>query len=172
MLNEGQRSRRPTVKQLSRSSRSSVLEKLREECTERFVRDRESLRERVRQEIEKSNASVDEIDIDKFVEDFLADYDEEIQGPPEYPPDWVWCPVCMEGFIVSPVPGVIVCESCCEFKLGVSENFNVPDLVPLLDSAIRAHADGHCQNSRPQFSVHNNSLTLHCSVCRLSSIVQ
>ena len=114
------------------------------------------------------------VDIDKFVEDFLADYDDDVlQEPPQYPPDWVWCPICMSGFIVSPVPGVLVCESCSEFKLGVPDNFNVSDLAPLLDSAIRAHADRHCpdRHRRPQFSINNNSLILHCSACSLSSIV-
>ena len=158
------------MKELSRSTRSSVLDKLREDCVERFGRDRESLRERIRQEIEKSSSNFDDIDIDKFVEDFLADYDEEIEQPVQIPPDWVWCPVCMKGFIVSPVPGVIVCETCMNFKLSVSENFNVPDLAPLLDTAIRAHADRHC-SVNPQFSIQNNSLILHCSVCSFSSIV-
>ena len=158
------------MKELSRSTRSSVLEKLREDCVERFGRDRESLRERIRQEIEKSSSNFDDIDIDKFVEDFLADYDEEIEQPVQIPPDWVWCPVCMNGFIVSPIPGVIVCETCMNFKLSVSEHFNVPDLAPLLDNAIRAHADRHC-SCNPQFSTPNNSLILHCSLCSFSSIV-
>ena len=174
MSNAGPRGRRPTVKELSRSTRSSVLEKLREDCTERFRRDRESLRERIRQEIEKSGGTgFDEIDIDKFVQDFLADYNDEeifVDEPVDIPRDWVWCPLCMNGFIVSPVAGILVCEFCQNFKLSVSENLNVPDIAPLLDSAIRAHADRHC-SQRPSFSIQNNSLIVHCSVCSFSSIV-
>ena len=160
------KNRRPAVKESRRSSRIAILEKIREECTERFGRDRELIKERIRQEIERANFS--DIDIDKFVEDFLADYQEEEINDTPYPPDWVWCPICMCGFIVSPVPGVLVCESCQQFKLGVAEDFTVADLAVLLDNAIRMH--GHCKE-KLSFSITNNVLQVHCSVCSFFRIV-
>lgn len=160
------RNRRPAVKESVRSSRTEILEKLREECSERFGRDRELIKERIRQEIEKSNFP--DIDIDKFVEGFLADYhDDDINDTP-YPSDWVWCPICMRGFIVSPVPGVLVCESCQHFKLGVAEEFTVADLAVLLDNTIRMHSA--CKQ-KLSFSITNNVLQVHCSVCSFFRIV-
>lgn len=162
--------KRQSVKQLSRNN--SLLDRIREECVERYGRDRELLRERIRKEIEISNEPYDEIDIDKFVEDFLADQeDEEIDQV--FPSDWVWCPICISGFLVCFEPGLVVCENCQEFKLCVSEsNFNFSNFAQMLDHAIRSHSENRKCDQRPTFSITNNStLNIHCNSCSFSSIV-
>jgi hypothetical protein len=154
-------------------TRQETLQRLRDECSDRISKDKEAYRESLRGVIRDSMPSdgIDEVDIDKLIEEFLAGMDDDIPiaedpGPIDDDDSWkpgmVKCPICVSGWLLEPYPGLVTCDACPEMTLAIG----LADLASLLDGAIRNHSLG-CTNSNLQFSVSNKVLYSACSRCGL-----
>ena len=185
---------RRSVKAEDRPDRASSLKRLREECSERFAKDRDALRQRLRADtaalgdaIRKSIRSddtydgIDEDDIDRLVAEFLADLqseeyadafpDEEIDEYPTHPPEWVKCPLCESGWLFVPFPGSLACDGCTELQLSLpSDEFTVNDFAAVLDRTVVFHQVTGCVG-KVDFSVNENILSAACRRCGISHVV-
>jgi len=172
-----------------------MLVRLREECNQRFAKDREAFRQRLRlddtsalvsalrQEIESvktASREFDHVDIDVLVDEYLRELatspyvqddwiaEEELVDDIVVPTEWVRCPICSQGFLLMPFPGIISCDFCREMQLCVSnEGFGLSDLATALDGVIRNHS---CPNF-PKFIISNNVLFLICEKCDSNQVV-
>ena len=155
------------------------MQRIREECNDRFATERNALRRQLRghttdpAEIRETIRSVyrqlDEVDIDKLLEEFLVsmydhppdEYDADLLPTNVPPADWVRCPLCGDGFAIVPVPGVIVCDHCPNLRIATTnEGLTVADFANSLDACIKAHP----QHS-VEFIINDNVLFAKCQTC-------
>lgn len=184
--------RRIPIKARSRSDRESSLQRLREECSERFASEREALRERlrasldgalegvIRNEIKSIETDLEQVDIDRLVEEFLQELARESPPTPEEEdidideishPDWVRCPLCFAGWIVMPISGILACDHCPVLRLAVAaEGFTVHDFACTLDSVIRNHQLSGCPEV-VGFRIEENVLFAVCNHCNKVEVV-
>ena len=185
--------KRESVKAHDRTNRERTLQRLRSECTERFAKERDSLKQRLRDSIDtrslecvirqgiesvRSGGSdiIDEADIDRLVDEFLHELNESPDYPeddhaaymdeePDNHPDWVRCPICLGGYLLIPFPGYIACDACSGMQMALpSETFSVSDFATALDIGIRNHHLSGCPGMTC-FVLHNGSLILLCDAC-------
>ena len=173
--------------------RVSNLERLRSECSDRFARDRESLLQKLRGDVDSGaeiiregikavslnslydseSESVNESDIDRLVSEFIVEFLQEAEFIPEpeeedqteWHKDWVKCPVCAQGWLAVPVPGVIACDFC-ELKASLPSEFSTEqDFAALLDAAIQRH--NACLSKVDFHIASNGGLISSCPRCGL-----
>ena len=135
--------------------------------------------------------SVRDPDIDRLVSEFIREfrhetedlafpypdefeYDDEVMGQEitsglHWHKDWIKCPVCADGWLVVPVPGVIACDAC-ELKTRLpSEHSTEQDFALCLDRAIQAHSQ--CGGFKIAFTFENGVLFSQCARCGVLPVV-
>lgn len=146
------------VKTQGRSDRETSLARRREECVDRFATDRETVRRKLR------NRPTDpEDDIDRLVEEYLKDEQEEWFTESAM----IQCPLCRTGYVLMPVPGIVVCDHCSELRLRFSnEGWGISEFGLALDTTLQTHA-----SHSVFFEVHDNVLFARCDTCASIDVV-
>jgi hypothetical protein len=152
-------------------TRQETLQRLRDECTDRMVRDKEALKNELRGSLNRGikdlTLEIDEADIDSLIEDFFREfptddfgYIDDVLDEDEWKPGLMKCPLCASGWLLEPYPNVVTCDGCVEMCFNVS----LADLAGALDSVIRHHAAA-CNASNLKFSASNRVLYSSCQNC-------
>ena len=155
-------------------TRQETLQRLRDECTDRMSKDKESLKQELRgslnRGIRESTFVIDEADIDSLIDDFfkvypmeeIADVEDDIGDEDGWRPGMLKCPLCCSGWLLEPFLNIVTCDGCAEMCL----NVGLADLGMTLDFVIRQHS-AVCAKPNLQFNVANKILYSSCPNCGL-----